>query len=95
MVPEPLPSTEHVYPPEFFRRQDESDDGVFYRDPRLLVHIDGPAIEAVGHDLRQALPEGPRSRPPPHRCTSLPRRHMPAKVRLDIVIGCKPEQSLN
>ena len=57
MVPEPLPSTEHVYPPEFFRRQDESDDGVFYRDPRLLVHIDGPAIEAVGHYLRQALPE--------------------------------------
>ena len=57
MDPVPSPSTQEVYPPEFFRRQDESDDVAFYREPRLLVHIDEPAIDAVGEYLRQALPE--------------------------------------
>ena len=53
----PTPSTDSVYPAEFFRRQDEADDGLFYREPRLLVHIDEPAIRAVGDYLRGALPE--------------------------------------
>ncbi|MDA0770779.1 MAG: methyltransferase domain-containing protein [Chloroflexi bacterium] len=53
----PLPSSEDVYPPEFFRRQDESNDGLFYVEPRLLVHIDEAAICAVGAYLQEALPE--------------------------------------
>ena len=52
-----MPSTDDVYPAEFFKRQDETDDALFYREPRLLVHIDEAAVEAVGEYLRQALPE--------------------------------------
>jgi len=44
---------------------------------------------------RQTLPEGAYGRSHSHRCTSLTGRHMPAKVRLDSGIGCKPEWSLN
>lgn len=56
MSQEQLPSTEDVYPAEFFRRQDETDDGLFYDEPRLLVHIDEPALEAVATYLQDALP---------------------------------------
>ena len=51
-----LPSTEEVYPPEFFKRQDDDDDGLFYVEPRLLVHIDEPALKAVAGYLQEALP---------------------------------------
>ena len=44
------------YPPELFRRQDESDDTVFYTEPRLLVHIDEPAISAIGEFFKRVLP---------------------------------------
>ena len=43
--------TDHRYerfPQGFFSRQDESDDGAFYRSPRLVTHIDDRAIAAVG-----------------------------------------------
>ena len=42
--------------PEFFRREDESPDVLFYREPRLVVHIDEPAIEAVGEYFSSSLP---------------------------------------
>ena len=44
------------FPPELFRRQDELADAAFYQAPRLVVHIDGPAIEAVTAYLGKALP---------------------------------------
>lgn len=44
------------YPPELFRRADESDDSLFYAEPRLVVHIDAPAIAAIGEYFRRALP---------------------------------------
>ena len=44
------------YPPELFRRQDESDDGLFYAAPRLVVHIDYPAIGAISAYFKDALP---------------------------------------
>ena len=44
------------YPPEFFRRQDESEDRLFYVEPRLVVHIDEHAITAIGQYLSRTLP---------------------------------------
>jgi SAM-dependent methyltransferase len=39
---------ENLFPDEFFRRTDESDDGFFYSSERLVTHIDDRAIAAVG-----------------------------------------------
>ncbi|MEL6982903.1 MAG: SAM-dependent methyltransferase, partial [Actinomycetota bacterium] len=41
------------YPPGFFARMDESPDGTFYGQPRLVTHIDEGAIAAVGRVYRQ------------------------------------------
>ena len=52
-------STEEVqdqYPPELFRRQDESDDNLFYAEPRLVVHIDYSAIGAITEYFSDVLP---------------------------------------
>ena len=42
--------------PEFFRREDEAPDVLFYREPRLVVHIDDAAIEAIGEYFSASLP---------------------------------------
>ena len=44
------------YPDWFFRRVDDTDDRLFYVEPRLVVHIDEPAIEAIGSYFRRELP---------------------------------------
>ena len=44
------------YPSEMFRRQDESDDSLFYSEPRLVVHIDYAAIGAISAYFSEALP---------------------------------------
>ena len=44
------------YPPELFRRQDESDDKIFYAEPRLVVHIDYEAIGAISAYFSDKLP---------------------------------------
>ena len=46
------------FPPEFFRRIDESDDEVFYSVPRFVTHIDDGAIANVGEIYAQLLPQG-------------------------------------
>ncbi len=43
---------------EHFQRVDESDDALFYQSPRLVTHIDEPAIAALGECYRATLPEG-------------------------------------
>ena len=52
--PEPL----HPFPSEFFRREDESDDRLFYAEPRLVVHIDEQAVGAIGRFFEETLPRG-------------------------------------
>ena len=47
-----------MYPPEHFQRTDESNDSLFYSFPRLVVHIDQQAIEAVGQLFRDLIPPG-------------------------------------
>jgi len=37
-----------AFPADFFDRADQSSDANFYRSPRLVTHIDGHAISAVG-----------------------------------------------
>jgi SAM-dependent methyltransferase len=46
------------FKPHFFEREDESPDGDFYREPRLLVHIDDYAIEAARRLYGELLPAG-------------------------------------
>ncbi len=41
----------------YFRRYDETDDGDFYQSPRLVVHIDEPAIAATTKLFCEKLPE--------------------------------------
>ena len=49
-------ATEPTYPPDSFQREDENEDGLFYASPRLVVHIDEGAIEAVGQVFRDLIP---------------------------------------
>ena len=40
----------------FFERMDEGDDALFYREPRLVVHIDDAAIREIGRIFEEMLP---------------------------------------
>jgi SAM-dependent methyltransferase len=70
-------------PPEFFRRQDPSDDGVFYAFPRKVVHIDEDAIAALGGAFLDLLP----ARGVYLDLMSSWRSHYPAELRPARVIG--------
>ena len=48
--------TSEAFRPEYFRREDEGDDGLFYAEPRLVVHIDEHAIAALGEYFGRVLP---------------------------------------
>ncbi|HJU11906.1 MAG TPA: class I SAM-dependent methyltransferase [Candidatus Binataceae bacterium] len=45
-----------MIPPELKRRMDESDDELFYEQPRFVVHIDDGAIADVGQIYAGLLP---------------------------------------
>jgi len=45
-------------PRDAFRREDEAPDEVFYREPRLVTHIDAGAIAAVTQLYREYFPPG-------------------------------------
>ena len=47
---------EDLFRPEYFRREDERPDALFYAEPRLVVHIDDHAIRAIGAYLSEVLP---------------------------------------
>ena len=42
-----MSAIEPPFSPEFFEREDESNDALFYTEPRMVVHIDEQAIAAV------------------------------------------------
>jgi len=44
--------------PEHFAREDESDDALFYTEPRLVAHIDDAARAALADWFRANLPAG-------------------------------------
>ena len=55
---------QHPFRSDHFIRQDESDDALFYREPRLVVHIDNQAIAAIGELFREVFPPGDRGAGP-------------------------------
>lgn len=44
------------FPPDFFRRMDESPDDDFYREPRFVTHIDDATIAALTQVYRELIP---------------------------------------
>ena len=73
----------NLYPPELFRRQDESDDSLFYTEPRLVVHIDYEAIGAISQYFSEALPQNGVILD----LMSSWRSHMPPDLPIDRLIG--------
>ena len=53
----PSKGTLDVYPPHFFRREDEADDGLFYAQPRLVVHVEEYVISAIREFFEETLPQ--------------------------------------
>lgn len=51
-------SGEPVLRPEFFERMDPTPDPDFYREPRLVTHIDDRAIAAVTKFYGEMIPDG-------------------------------------
>lgn len=49
-----------VLRPEFFQRVDESPDPDFYREPRLVTHVDDAAIASLTRFYGQLIPDGSR-----------------------------------
>lgn len=69
--------------PDFFRRIDESEDELFYRSPRFVVHIDDGAIAKVGEIYASLLREGGTILD----LMSSWRSHLPESIRSAKVIG--------
>jgi SAM-dependent methyltransferase len=72
-----------TFPPEFFRRIDESDDELFYSQPRLVVHIDEGAIKKLGQIYARLLPQGGAILD----LMSSWRSHLPEQVRPARLVG--------
>lgn len=70
-------------PRRYFLRYDESDDSVFYEQPRLTTHIDAAATESLQQFLRQHLPTNGRVLD----LMSSYRSHMPHDVVQESVVG--------
>jgi SAM-dependent methyltransferase len=47
-----------AFPPQSFRRIDDSDDELFYSSPRMVVHIDEGAIAKISSLYARLLPQG-------------------------------------
>ncbi len=45
-----------AYPAWAFRREDETSDDLFYAEPRLVVHVDDHAVQAISGYLGRVLP---------------------------------------
>jgi SAM-dependent methyltransferase len=68
---------------EHFRRFDESPDEQFYREPRLVTHIDDAAVAAATAFYRELLPVGGRVLDLMSSWVS----HLPAEVEYSVVAG--------
>ena len=52
----PSNSSPEPYPQEFFLREDETEDGLFYTQPRLVIHVDEAAASAIADYFGRSLP---------------------------------------
>jgi SAM-dependent methyltransferase len=71
------------FPPDFFRRADETGDEQFYRQPRFVTHIDRATIEALTQVYREIVPAGGRVLDLMSSWVS----HLPADVEYERVSG--------
>ena len=55
-----MSSPSSPFPPDFFRRADESADELFFRQPRFVTHIDDATIESLTQVYREIIPPGSR-----------------------------------
>ena len=69
--------------PEHFQRQDESDDALFYREPRLVTHIDDAAIAAATRFYGDLISPGANVLDLMTSWVS----HLPAEIQLSGVSG--------
>ncbi|MCS7072137.1 MAG: class I SAM-dependent methyltransferase, partial [Anaerolinea sp.] len=72
-----------MFPAEYFRKQDESGDELFYTIPRKVVHIDDDAIRALTGQLAALLPQSGTILD----LMSSWRSHLPADRRFERVVG--------
>ena len=69
--------------PQHFERIDESDDNLFYGEPRIVKHIDEPACEALALFYHVALPKGRAILDLMSSCVS----HLPTDIEYSRVCG--------
>jgi hypothetical protein len=74
---------ESVFKSSFFERDGETPDEIFYREPRLLKHIDEQAIEAVRRLYAEVLPKNAAL----PDLTSSYRSHLPTGAGMDSIGG--------
>lgn len=56
--PGDIESPPERYPEGFFRRDDETDDALFYQAPRLVLHIDDDTVAALTAAYAKRVPPG-------------------------------------
>ena len=83
MTADPADATASPLRPEHFRRIDETDDALFYREPRLVTHIDDAAIAALTGFYGQLIAPGATVLDLMTSWVS----HLPAGLRLGGVAG--------
>jgi SAM-dependent methyltransferase len=69
--------------PEYFARDDETDDAVFYREPRLVTHLDDEASAALTAFYGRIIPPGSQVLDLMSSWVS----HLPVDLDLDAVAG--------
>ena len=69
--------------PEHFKREDESEDGLFYETPRLVTHVDTSAIDALNAYLASLLTHGQDVLDLMSSCVS----HLPEDIAYGSVMG--------
>ena len=78
-----MPAADGKLGPEHFERVDETDDALFYAQPRLVTHIDEPACAALTAWFRANLPAGGDILDLMSSCVS----HLPADIAYRRVAG--------
>ena len=80
---------DYAVPSEAFKRLDESDDKIFYREPRLVKHIDEAACKALTTHLSKVLPPNSQVLDLMSSYAS----HLPEDMRYKDVIGLGMNQT--
>ena len=78
-----MTNLDEQFPAHFFQRADESNDALFYREPRFVNHIDRATIDALTDFYREAIPGGARVLDLMSSWVS----HLPADVEYERVAG--------